>query len=124
MNASDREHARAAALKLLTAHRHAAGGQAPVTEGFRCWTPVHDWAAGADGLAALREVLRACAAAVPGADTSGFDAVISDGEHVVVEASAPARTGQLPVSATFVLAFRGGLVDEVRCYLDPKAVGW
>jgi hypothetical protein len=66
--------------------------------------------------------MRAYRAAVPGANSVRPNAVITDGEYVVVEASTPGQPGQLPVSSTFVLALRSGLVDEVRCYLDPRAV--
>lgn len=123
MSDPHREHARARSLELLAACQPDGSGSAPVTEGFRCWTPLHDWATGAEGLSALRQVLRACAAAVAGAYSFGPRVVISDGEQVVVEADGRAERGGAPVSCTFVLVLRAGLVDEVRCYLDPRVVG-
>lgn len=123
MSTVHRERARAVAVELLTGCLPgAAPASLPVTAGFRCWTPFHDWAAGAEGLAALRQVMRAYRAAVPGANSFQPNAVISDGEHVVVEASTPRQPGQLPASSTFVLTLRSGLVDEARCYLDPRTV--
>lgn len=123
MSTVHRERARAVAARLLTGCLPGAAPESfPVTAGFRCWSPFHDWAAGEEGLAALRQVMRAYCAAVPGANVFQPNAVISDGKHVVVEASTSGQPGQLPVSGTFVLALRSGLVDEVRCYLDPRAV--
>ena len=117
----DREHARALGLELLAACQPDASGQAPVTDSFRCWTPLRDWATGVDGMSALRDVLRA-AAAVGGASAFTARAVISDGETVVIEADIrPDHDGQ-PVSCTFVLGLQAGLVKDVRCYFDPRAV--
>jgi hypothetical protein len=118
----DREHARALSLDLLAACQPDASGPAPVSDSFRCWTPLQDWASGAEGLSALRQVLRACAAAVAGAYSFNLNAVISDGQQVVIEADARAERGGSPVNCTFVLVLRAGLVDEVRCYLDPRVV--
>jgi hypothetical protein len=118
----DRERARALCLELLAACQPGGSGQTPVTDSFRCWTPVHDWATGADGLSALRHVLGACAATSKGAAAPTAHAVISDGETVVIETDIRAKHGGPQISYTFVLGLQAGLVDDVRCYFDPRVV--
>lgn len=126
MNVSDREHARAVAAKLLTACLPQTPDEvalSAVTAGFRCWTPIHDWESGAAGLTALRRVMSVYGIAEPGADRLPLQAFVTDGEQVVAEASIASRPGRPPVRTTFVLVLSSGLVDEVRCYLDPEVAG-
>ncbi len=123
MNAADREHARAVATELLTACLPQAPHEAAadvVTTGFRCWTPVHDWESGAAGLAALRRVMSIYDLTASGAGLFPIQALVTDGEQVVAEASTASRPGQPPTTTTFVLVLSSGKVDEVRCYLDPE----
>ena len=122
MSDLDRQHARTLSLELLVACQPGASAQALVTDGFRCWTPLHDWAAGADGLPALRHVLGACARAASAVPVFTARAVISDGETVVIEAEIRAEHGGSLVNCTFVMGLRAGLVHEVRCYFDPRTV--
>lgn len=126
MNATDRERARAVAVELLTACLpRAPRAVAPgvVTAGFRCWTPIHDWESGAAGLAALRRVISVYGATAPGTDRLPLRALVTDGEQVVAEASIASRPGRPLVRTTFVLVLSSGLVDEVKCYLDPEVAG-
>jgi len=125
MNATDadQEQARTVATALLTACLPQAPDAAAadiVTAGFRCWTPVHDWEAGAAGLATLRRVMSTTAS---GPGPLPVQALVTDGEQVVAEASTAGRPGQPPVTTTFVLVLKSGKVDEVRCYLDPEVSG-
>lgn len=127
MNAPDREHARALTARLLAACRPQAPDDAAldvVTAGFRCWTPLDDWRSGAAGLAALRRVMSVHGAgAEPATSQFPLQALVTDGEYVVAEASTASHPGHPPVTTTFVLVLASGLVDEVRCYLDPEVVG-
>ena len=127
MNAPDREHARALTARMLAACRPQEPDDAAldlVTSGFRCWTPLDDWRSGPAGLAALRRVMSVHeAGAGPGAGQLPLQALVTDGEHVVAEASTPSRPGHPPITTTFVLVLASGLVDEVRCYLDPEVEG-
>jgi hypothetical protein len=127
MNATDREQAQRVATALLTAclpqAPHGAAADV-VTAGFRCWTPIHDWESGVTGLAALRQVMSVYAATAPGADLLPVQALVTDGERVVVEAGPAGQPGQPPATTTFVLLISSGKVGEVRCYLDPEVSGW
>lgn len=127
MNALDREQARMAATRLLAACLPQASHEAAldiVTDGFRCWTSLDDWQSGAEGLAALRRVMSVHGTgAESGTGQFPLQALVTDGEHVVVEASIASRTGHPLISITFVLVLDSGLVGEVRCYLDPDVVG-
>lgn len=132
MNAPDREHARAVAARLLAACLPQASPEAAldvVTADFRCWSPLDDWQSGAAGLAALRRVMRVHEAGVheagaePGIGRLQLQAIMTDGEQVVAEASTASQPGLPPVTTTFVLVLNSGLVNQVRCYLDPEVAG-
>jgi hypothetical protein len=96
--------------------------KAAVPASFRCWTPYQDWQHGEAGLAALQRVLAGFCR--DGGDDDPFRprAVITDGEVAVVEAVTIVRPGQPSLSMTLVLALSDGLVDEVRVYVDPRAL--
>lgn len=127
MNAADREHAREVALRLLTACLPQSAQEAAldvVTPGFSCWTPVHDWQSGAAAVTALRGVVsRYGMAARPGTEQLPLQALATDGEQVVAELGTASEPGQPSVRTTLVLVLNTGLVDEVRCYLDPGEGG-
>lgn len=124
MSAGGNEKARAVALEVLAACSPGMEAAAvPVTATFRCWTPLGDWEQGEAGVAALRKVMRAYCARLSGDGQLSPSAVITDGTEVVVEASIAGESGQLPVCVTLLLVLKSGLVDEVRCYVDPRAVG-
>ena len=95
--------------------------QAPVSARFRCWTPYRDTELGAAGTTVLRQVLAGFCG--HGGRDVPFrpHALISDGEAVVVEA---VREDAAPIlSVTLVLTLAGGLVDEAKVYVDPRALG-
>lgn len=124
MSAGSIETARAIARELLAACSPGAeAAQAPVTAAFRCWTPLRDWEHGEAGIAALRRIVRAYCAAQPGTGKVRESAVISNGTEVVIEAAEAREGDQLPLSITLLLVLNGGLVNEVRCYVDPRAIG-
>lgn len=128
MNEAERQRARDVAWSLFQAclpepPRPARGGDEtprralPVTPAVRCWTPFRDWERGEAAIESLRQTLAAYRALLP--DGAKFEpaALISDGSAVVAEATA---TGHGAASVTLVLTLRGGLVDEIRCYADPR----
>lgn len=127
MNAADREYARGLALKLLTSCLPQSAQEAAldvVTPGFRCWTPVHDWESGGAAVPALRRVIsRYGTTAGPGTEQLPLQALVTDGEQVVVELGTARPPGQPSVRTTLVLVLNNGLVEEVRCYLDPEEGG-
>lgn len=49
------------------------------------------------------------------------DTVITDGEVVILEAATAAGPGKPAVTMTLLVALNDGLVEEVRCYVDPRA---
>lgn len=121
MSTLSQEHARAVTRSLLTAC--SPGGkpaEAPVSAGFRCWTPLGDWEQGEAGLAALTGIVTRFSAHA-GAPIRP-NAVITDGVAAVVEAVTAAGPGQPSLTMTLTLALSGGLIDEVRVYVDPAAL--
>lgn len=91
-----------------------------LTETFRCWTPLRDWERGRAGIETLRQILAAYCARLPDGVQFRLSALIAGDSDVVVEAATPAPGGT--VSVTLVLTLDSDLVDEVRCYADPRAI--
>lgn len=124
MSAGGTEQARAVARRLLAACLPSAGAAAPappVAGSVRCWTPLRDWEQGSSGLASLRQIMAAYCARLPSGAEFSPSALITDGSLVVVEA-ATAGTGREAVNVTLVLVLNSDLVEEVRCYTDPRAL--
>jgi hypothetical protein len=96
--------------------------QAPASAAFRCWTPYRDWEQGEAGIGRLRQVMASFCGHAGGGQFRP-QAVITDGEAVVVEAVTAAGPGQPRLSVTLVLALSTGRVDEVKVYVDPRALG-
>ncbi len=123
MSAVGRESARAAAGGFLAACLPGADPPgALVTETFRCWTPLGDWQHGTAALAALRQVMAAFCSRLPGTAAFRPDTVVAGESAVVVEAKAPGIRQEI-ATMTVVLTLRSGLVEEARCYVDPRALG-
>ena len=98
-----------------------------LTQGFRCFTPLHDWLDGDEAAKALGEVLRACAASssedarpnlVAGDDAAVVELLLAPGAHE----RGLTVTSPSPCTVAFVLA--GNRVAEARCYFDPAGVGF
>jgi hypothetical protein len=115
--------ARTVARALLVAC--APGGDlrlAPVADAFRCWTPYRDWEQGDAGIRALAEVMAACRNLSGDGTDLRLHALITDGEAVVAEAEARPGPGGSQVSMTLVLRLSPELVEEVKVYVDPRAL--
>jgi len=115
--------ARAVARALLAAC--APGGDhglAPVAEAFRCWTPYRDWEQGDAGIRTLTQVMAAFGKRAGDCGDLGLHALITDDEAVVAEAVSRPGPGQAQLSMTFVLRLSAGLVEEVKIYVDPRAL--
>jgi len=119
---ADAEAARDVARRMLAACGPGGDpGQAPVSPRFRCWTPYQDWEEGPAGTRVLTRVLAGFCGQESRDGSFRPHTLISDGEAVVIEA---ARVGAGPLlSVTLVLTLAGGLVDEVKVYVDPRALG-
>lgn len=122
MSTTGAGQARAVTRELLAACSPAGDpAEAPVSAAFRCWTPWRDWEQGEAGMAALTQAVASFCGRGGRGGRFRPDAVITDGQAVVVEAVVAAEAGQPPVSMTLLLVLSAGLVDEVRVYLDPRA---
>lgn len=117
------EHARAVARALLAACTPGGDhGLAPVAEAFRCWTPHRDWEHGDAGIRALTQVMAAFGNRAGGRGDLCLHALVTDGEAVIAEVVSPPGPGQAQLSMTFVLTLSAGLVEEVKVYVDPRAL--
>ena len=124
MSLDGAERARALALTLLAACLPAPEGPrpaAPLTESFRCWTPLRDWEQDGAGIETLRQIFATYWTGHADAQVRPSALIVGD-SAAVMEAVAPGA-GRESVRVTLVLTLASSLVDEVRCYVDPRKMG-
>jgi hypothetical protein len=98
-----------------------------LAEGFRCFTPLHDWLDGDEAAKALAEVLRSCATSP--SDDAQPNLVAGDDAAVVELFLAPGEperglTAASPSPCTVAFVLAGNRVAEARCYFDPAGVSF
>jgi hypothetical protein len=117
------KQARAVAGALLAACSPVGDpGPTLVSAAFRCWTPYRDWEHGEAGLRTLRQVVAGFGSHAAHDGEMRPQAVITDGETVVVDAATAPPPGQPLMSMTLVLTLTAGLVEEAKVYVDPRAL--
>ena len=122
MSTADTGRARVVAHKLIAACSVAGdAAEVPLSGAFRCWTPFADWQRAEAGMEALRGVTADFCTLAGVAGRFRPDVIITDGEIVVLEAAIAAEPGHPAVTMTLLVALNDGLVEEVRCYVDPRA---
>ncbi len=121
------QEARTLVLELLRALR--TDGVVPegvLADGFRCFTPLHDWLEGDEAVAALANLLGVVGDGCPGAREP--DTVVAGEDAVVVELrldtgeQGAGRVVENWPPCTAVVMLAADRIVEVRCYLDPAAL--